>query len=547
MTIRDIIHQEIQDLINDWGDLVYIGKTTGEVTVSGKPGKIYVTSPNGSVSEVWNSSVPNIPGHPAYVKMVKGSLEVTRLKSSAFSDYHYPNVGPHSALQEWGQAGADLLHVWPAAIMAWRAWPIAGTLTFTLFHQVFNGTVWVDESQETVDLTSHVPTSNSRWVLVSINSSGTTVLTDGTALATPAITDIPALPAGNKALWAIRLTVGQTNLTDTPAISSFKDLRWSGEEGGGSGGGDMLKSTYDTNDDGIVDEAAALSGISIVTSLGNPGTDGNVVTEKGVRTALAGIGGGTGGAPDASNVTYTPMTLADWDSSTDPGNMDNATDQLAARVKELEGEVPGGGDVAGPATNHADYIPQWNGTNSKTLKDGFPLVTTIGSTGADTNLPSERAVREAISAILASSYYSTCFVHFHEGIVTAGSCTLTTTFNASQILAFYGNTVAPIANGDEVSFYVPLKAGTYAFECWFTKNTNRGKVDIYLDGATFVTGIDLYAASATYNSVTNVTGLTVTGDGLHTITFKMNGKNGSSATPYYVLSFTYFTMKRTGA
>ena len=29
--------------------------------------------------------------------------------------------------------------------------------------------------------------------------------------------------------------------------------------------------------------------------------------------------------------------------------------------------------VTGPSTNTADYVPQWNGTNSKTLKDGFEI------------------------------------------------------------------------------------------------------------------------------------------------------------------------------
>lgn len=33
----------------------------------------------------------------------------------------------------------------------------------------------------------------------------------------------------------------------------------------------------------------------------------------------------------------------------------------------------GAGDVAGPATNTDDYVPQWNGADSKTLKDGFPI------------------------------------------------------------------------------------------------------------------------------------------------------------------------------
>lgn len=43
-----------------------------------------------------------------------------------------------------------------------------------------------------------------------------------------------------------------------------------------------------------------------------------------------------GGAVDAGDVTYTPTTAADWDSSADPGNADDAFDQLAERVKALE-------------------------------------------------------------------------------------------------------------------------------------------------------------------------------------------------------------------
>ena len=37
----------------------------------------------------------------------------------------------------------------------------------------------------------------------------------------------------------------------------------------------------------------------------------------------------------------------------------------------------GSGDVLGPATNTADYIPQWNGSNSKTLKNGIDPVTLL--------------------------------------------------------------------------------------------------------------------------------------------------------------------------
>jgi hypothetical protein len=44
-----------------------------------------------------------------------------------------------------------------------------------------------------------------------------------------------------------------------------------------------------------------------------------------------------GGTADASSVTYTPAVLTDWDGDADPGNVDNALDQLAERVDDVEG------------------------------------------------------------------------------------------------------------------------------------------------------------------------------------------------------------------
>lgn len=50
-----------------------------------------------------------------------------------------------------------------------------------------------------------------------------------------------------------------------------------------------------------------------------------------------------GGVVDAGDVTYTPSVATDWDSDTDPGDVDNALNQLAERVDDLEGASPGGG------------------------------------------------------------------------------------------------------------------------------------------------------------------------------------------------------------
>ena len=45
--------------------------------------------------------------------------------------------------------------------------------------------------------------------------------------------------------------------------------------------------------------------------------------------------------PDAVVVGYAPAATADWDSSIDPGNVDDALDQLAERVADNEGTLGG--------------------------------------------------------------------------------------------------------------------------------------------------------------------------------------------------------------
>lgn len=47
---------------------------------------------------------------------------------------------------------------------------------------------------------------------------------------------------------------------------------------------------------------------------------------------------------DAADITYTPAVAADWDSGVDPGDVDDALDQLAERVDDLEA-AGGGGNV----------------------------------------------------------------------------------------------------------------------------------------------------------------------------------------------------------
>jgi hypothetical protein len=89
------------------------------------------------------------------------------------------------------------------------------------------------------------------------------------------------------------------------------------------------------------DGAVTASGLTMATArlLGRTTASTGAVEEITVGAGLslsAGALTATGGAVDADDVTYTPTTLADWDSSADPGDVEQALDQLAERVTDVE-------------------------------------------------------------------------------------------------------------------------------------------------------------------------------------------------------------------
>jgi parallel beta-helix repeat protein len=56
------------------------------------------------------------------------------------------------------------------------------------------------------------------------------------------------------------------------------------------------------------------------------------------------------------------------------GLVDPTTDQEAATKKYVDDNIGSGGNVVGPATHSASYVPQWDATpNSKTLIEGFTI------------------------------------------------------------------------------------------------------------------------------------------------------------------------------
>lgn len=134
----------------------------------------------------------------------------------------------------------------------------------------------------------------------------------------------------------------------------------------------------------------------------------------------------SGGAVDADNVTYTPATLTDWDSDTDPGDVDDALDQLAERVDDNEGTF-------------ASYLPLAGGTLSGEVVAADQLITR----------PKLKDYGEAVNAI-GSIGGGTQDIDLEAGNVVTGTVdTSETTFTFSN----------PSASGTACSFTLILTNG----------------------------------------------------------------------------------------
>lgn len=127
--------------------------------------------------------------------------------------------------------------------------------------------------------------------------------------------------------------------------------------------------------------------------------------------------------------------------------------------------------------------------------------------------------------------YPTQAVMWHENCkMGAGVTTLSHVINTGQRYNGYSYLTGAGGvshNGDVFSQTCLLLAGTYAFAVYGVTYSTCGKIDWTLDGVSIVAGQDWYSASITPNVLKVNTGITVTGNGAHTLQGTINGKNGS--------------------
>lgn len=186
-------------------------------------------------------------------------------------------------------------------------------------------------------------------------------------------------------------------------------------------------------------------------------------------------------APDAANVTYTPAVATDWDSDADPGNTDDALDQLAERVDDLEGApAPSAGE--GHLTILAMSYSGYGGTGTWSMQ---------GSTSA----------------------YQYHYLRLDSA-----------------------------ADGDYINYEAFLAVGTYTILVVYGKNTNYGIVDIDFAGSE-VASLDAYGSPSSHSNRALLTSISVTTAGVKQIRLRIHGKNASSIG--YSFGLSYMALWRT--
>jgi len=171
--------------------------------------------------------------------------------------------------------------------------------------------------------------------------------------------------------------------------------------------------------------------VTIVTSVGDPGLDTQVPSEKAVRDALD----ITVASEVTGPVTTTENKIPQWSSTSkdlkdglvlttsvaDPGVDTQVPSEKAIRTAlnakaasshtHAESEVTNlttdlGNKAAAPSSTTENKIPQWDST-TKLLKDGLTITTSVANPGVDTNIPTEKAVRTSLgltSAVKTAGY-----------------------------------------------------------------------------------------------------------------------------------------------
>lgn len=335
----DLFNQIIDRRSDQWMERIpaQIGDDTGQVT-TGTAGMINVRTMEGQNLVVFNNVAPAETNLWVTIGRSKDQPQLWQVISrrEVWDVPGSTNVVHHHTQHEFPNADtvfSDRKQIIPLTVLVEDA---TGFIVRVFGSVVHTSTGIHVISTQSMDLSSYVVTVGAKFVSIETDDDGALSVHEGVAFDAPeiaAFTDIPIPDPGKYLIAFVLLYDGQTELSNNDIRVPFP----LGVIAKGSGL-QIGEAAADTPADGdkfgfwdIVDDALkSITWANIKAAL------------KTYFDTLYSVLGHAHSAPDASVVTYTPAVLADWDSSADPGDVDNGLDQLAERVTTVESSGGGG-------------------------------------------------------------------------------------------------------------------------------------------------------------------------------------------------------------
>lgn len=553
---------------------------------TGTLNKIWVTyEGSGIIQKVWNLRLPATPGMRVLVGIDEvyspGVLQVLSERVQPGMTPTLP-LGNHAPTHEL--YGTDELRVFGGQIMPLNAIPIPGTFTILLWDAVvLTGAVWTNFIKQNVTLTP--VTTGARWATIQVDQSGVANVKLSAVVTSKSLllySDIPLADSPQFPAWAVMLYNGQAELQKNDIFNDFVDLRWGNAYLGGGVGttiGDMIKSVYDTNNNGIVDDTDAIGGAAVNNPL-SPATGQTIQWDGAKFIAADSASGGmefsvdgrlavvsnadnayvftagtdipvwyaylkTTGSAGSSifdihlfNNTYPAGVTIFTTQANRPTVAYNDANGWVMATPNITSFVAGDVltfDIDQVATGAADVVCV-GGTVG-----GTPYSLTVG---AVTNVNNIQFIGATVTddtggQVTVTNDIGEGHISIFPPSYSATSGTWGFSAQSSTYLGWYFVNSSK-ADGNYIEYKVYLAVGTYTFLLVSPKNTDGGKVDVYFDASKLGT-INLYNASLVWNQRSTITSISVTTPGIKTLKLLLNGKDGSQ----YYCYFNYIALWRT--
>lgn len=229
-----------QPVLRSWA--AYLGD--GEGTVIGSQANYYncrYPTPESPAVEVYANGCPPNDGLRVMVGYSADQPDLIKIVSwndSSRDDSSNDQVKRHG--DQHFYLGGDTVWVDWRQITTFRVEPYSGLTVYVRGGVLPRAGADLQVIPQIIDLTSSVPGSAgyARYALLSIDSTGAIIVTDGTTV-TPIMSldasDVPSTPSGNFRIAAVALSYGQTNVTESLLQRDILDLRWPQESMAGIG------------------------------------------------------------------------------------------------------------------------------------------------------------------------------------------------------------------------------------------------------------------------------------------------------------------------